>query len=185
MGAQGKLDKDAGSVACCARERLRTPIQRRHALSCDVLQLGCVDHRAVDAHAQIAAATPGHDAPEARAEPAGHPSLERELGRRAALRAHRPDALEHRRLGRTRRRRPRVAFELGVEQIGDQAVMADGAVVSGHAGAVEQRCARGASASRKPSRTVASHSSAVLEDRQGRDPDAAADQDRTASVGGA
>src|SRR5580704_15337770 len=31
MGSQGKLGKDAGSVACCARERPRTPIQRRHA----------------------------------------------------------------------------------------------------------------------------------------------------------
>jgi hypothetical protein len=27
---QGKPGKDAGSVACFARERLRTPIRRRH-----------------------------------------------------------------------------------------------------------------------------------------------------------
>ncbi|MFI5003867.1 MAG: N-acetyl-gamma-glutamyl-phosphate reductase [Solirubrobacterales bacterium] len=31
MGPQGKLGKDAGSVACSARERPRTPIQRSHA----------------------------------------------------------------------------------------------------------------------------------------------------------
>jgi hypothetical protein len=33
MGTQGKLGKDAVSVACYARERSRTPIQRRHACS--------------------------------------------------------------------------------------------------------------------------------------------------------
>jgi len=33
LGTQGKLVQDAGSVACYARERLRTPIQRRHAWS--------------------------------------------------------------------------------------------------------------------------------------------------------
>ena len=33
MGTQGKLGKDAGSVACYAREQPRTPIQRRHACS--------------------------------------------------------------------------------------------------------------------------------------------------------
>ena len=33
MSTQGKLGKDAGSVACYARERLRTQIQRRHACS--------------------------------------------------------------------------------------------------------------------------------------------------------
>jgi hypothetical protein len=37
MSTQGKLGKDAGSVACSARERPRTQIQRRHACS-------CVDH---------------------------------------------------------------------------------------------------------------------------------------------
>ena len=34
MGAQGKLDKDAGSDVCYPHERPRTPIQRRHARSC-------------------------------------------------------------------------------------------------------------------------------------------------------
>jgi hypothetical protein len=33
MGTQGKLGKDAGRVACYARERPRTPIQRRPACS--------------------------------------------------------------------------------------------------------------------------------------------------------
>src|SRR5882672_2928925 len=37
MSAQGKPGKDAGSVACYARERPRTQIQRRHARSCRVL----------------------------------------------------------------------------------------------------------------------------------------------------
>jgi dsRNA-specific ribonuclease len=31
LSSQGKLVKDAGSVACSARERPRTQIQRRHA----------------------------------------------------------------------------------------------------------------------------------------------------------
>jgi hypothetical protein len=30
LGTQGKPVKDAGSVACFARERPRTPIRRRH-----------------------------------------------------------------------------------------------------------------------------------------------------------
>src|SRR5271169_6295128 len=36
MGTQGKPGKDAGSVACYARERPRTPIRRSHACSCEV-----------------------------------------------------------------------------------------------------------------------------------------------------
>ena len=31
LSSQGKPGKDAGSVACYARERPRTPIRRRHA----------------------------------------------------------------------------------------------------------------------------------------------------------
>jgi hypothetical protein len=34
MGSQGKLVKDAASVACYAGERARTQIQRRHAGPC-------------------------------------------------------------------------------------------------------------------------------------------------------
>jgi hypothetical protein len=45
MGTQGKLGKDAVSVACYARERSRTPIQRRHACSYAVDPL---DHREDD-----------------------------------------------------------------------------------------------------------------------------------------
>ncbi len=50
----------------------------------DALELGGVDHGAVDAHAQVAAAAPGHHAAEAGAEAAGHAGLERELGGRGA-----------------------------------------------------------------------------------------------------
>src|ERR1035441_8723922 len=39
MSSQAKLGKDAGSVACYARERPRTQIQRRHACSCRVLSV--------------------------------------------------------------------------------------------------------------------------------------------------
>jgi hypothetical protein len=39
MSTQGKLGKDAGSVACLlARERLRTPIQRSHACSSTAME---------------------------------------------------------------------------------------------------------------------------------------------------
>src|SRR4051794_26047635 len=68
----------------------------------------------------------GHDAAEAGAEAAGHSGFEGELSGRVAFGAERPDCLEH--LGRAARVHGR-AVQLLPQQLGDEARMADGAVV--------------------------------------------------------
>ena len=97
-----------------------TPGQRRR-----------VDHRSVDADAQVAAAGRRDDAAEAGAEAARHRRLERELRRDVTLRAQRPDRLEHRRRAARVDDGVGVCVELCGEQLGDEAVMADRAVVGG------------------------------------------------------
>ncbi len=73
----------------------------------------------------------------------------------------------------------RVAVELLGEQLGDGPVVAGRAVVGRHACAVEQRGALGAGASRKPSSDGGGRRlRRVLQDRERRDADAAADEDR-------
>src|SRR5204863_5117997 len=59
-------------------------------------ELRCVEHRPVDAEADVARAG-GDDAAEARAIAAGHPRLERELGGDVTLGAQGTYRLQHRR----------------------------------------------------------------------------------------
>ena len=81
-----------------------------------------------------------------------------------------------------RRRRPRRRpVELLPEQFGDEPVVADRAVVGGHARVAQQRRALGVRGVAEPEQRggVAEH---VLPDRQRRDPDAAADEQRPPPV---
>ena len=115
------------------------------------LQRGRIDHRPVDAHADVALAR-GHHAAEARPEPAGHAGLQRELGGHPAFRAQRADRLEHGRrpAGVDRRRRDR--REQLAQRLGDQPGPPDRAVLGDHrGGAAEQLRAAGVrGAERKP-----------------------------------
>ena len=109
-------------------------------------------HRAVDAQPHVAVAG-RHDAAEAGAEPAGHAGLERELGRDLAVARTSPGPPRASPAGRTRTpRRRRRGLELVLEQLGDEAVVADAAVVGGHAARSCRSAAPAAwAASRKPS----------------------------------
>ena len=119
----------------------------------------------------------GDHAAEARAEPARHARLEREL-RRHAL-APRTARAPPRASAAARRRRPRsVGVELLPEQFGDEAVIADRAVV-GRDARVVAAAPRPRHARRRGTRAARGASgSVVLPDRQRRDPDPAADQQR-------
>ena len=112
----------------CASSGRRSSTLTRGApgVRVDVLELGGVDHRPVDADAQVAAAAARHDAAVAGAEAAGHAGLERELRGRARLRAQSartPSSIAGGPAGVDDR--VRVALELRGEQLGDEAVVAD------------------------------------------------------------
>ncbi len=161
-----------------------------------VLELGGVDHGALDAHAQVAPAAAGDDAAEAGAEAASHPGLQRELGGLGALGAERANGLEHRRGAAGVHGRVGVALELEREQLGDKSAAAHGAVVGGHARVSQQRGSRGVPAVAEAEQHGGSASSAIasfegpapqeriLPDRERRDPGAATHEDRAARIGG-
>ena len=83
--------------------------RRRRSVRTDVLELQLgVDHRAVDAHAQVAAAAPRHGAAVAGAEAAGHAGLQREL-RGHVARSRTSRARPRASAPGRRRRRPRAS----------------------------------------------------------------------------
>src|SRR3954447_15144835 len=145
---------------------------RRH-----LRERGGVDHGPVNADPHVAAVARRDDAAEARAEPACHARLERELSRHAALRAQRPHRLEHRRRPAGVDRRALVLVERGDEQVGDQALVADAAVVGRDARVGEQRRAgrvRGVAEAEQGGRGAGGGEQLVLPDRQRRGADPAA-----------
>src|SRR3954452_9969733 len=138
---------------------------------------GRVQHRPVDADPHVAAVARRDDAAEARADPARHPRLERELSRHAALRAQRPHRLEHRRRPAGVDRRVLVLVERCDEQVGDQALVADAAVVGRDARVGEERRAgrvRGVAEAEQGGRRAGGGEQLVLPDRQRRGADPAA-----------
>src|SRR3954447_2117690 len=144
-----------------------------------------VEHRPVDAQPHVAAVARGHDASEARPEPARHARLERELRRHAARIAQRPDRLEHgRRPARVDGRR-RVRVELGDEQVGHHAVVPGAAVVGRHPRVRQQRGplgVGGVAEAEQRRRRPAGGEQLVLPDRERRRGDATAAQERPATV---
>ena len=124
------------------------------------------------------------DAAEAGAEAARHPRLQRELGRHVAAGAQLSDGLEHR--GRTAG--VDLDVVVGVEplghQLGDQAMVADAAVVGRDLWGGEQHRSGGVGrvSEAKQRRRLAAE--LVLPDRQRRDPDATSDKQRRASLAG-
>src|SRR3954451_23174422 len=98
--------------------------RRSPRMRLDLVEQRGVEHRAVDADADVAPVARGDDAAEAGTESAGHPGLERELGRDRVLLAECPDRLEH------PRRPAGVDLDVrgGIEEVGDQAVVTHRAV---------------------------------------------------------
>ncbi len=155
----------------------------RSRVGVDVIELAGIDHRAVDAHAQVAAAALGHDAAVAGAEAARHARLECELRGHLALLAHRSHGFEHRCGATGVDGRVRVALQLLVEQLGDEPVVANRAVVARDARVAQQRGALGASRVAEAEQHADLAGERVLQDRERRDADAAADKQRAPSVG--
>ena len=142
------------------------------------LQRG-VEHRPVDAQPHVAGAR-RHDAAEAGAEPARHPRLERELGRHAL--APRTARAPPRASAAARRRRPRhdassssLSSSVTSPWIADRAVV--GRDPRRRAAAPRPRRAR-----RRGTRAAPARADDVLPDRQRRDPDPAADEQRPPAV---
>src|ERR1019366_8863355 len=143
-----------------------------------VVELRGVEHRPLDAQPHITA--PGRDhAAKARAEPAGHARLQRELGGNVVPGAQPADRFQHSRRAAGVDLDRGTAGQLCLQQVGHQALMAHAAVIGGQAGPAEQQRAlgmRGVAESKQCSRV---QSQLVLPDRQWRDPHPAADQQRT------
>ena len=129
----------------------------------------------VDAQPHVALAR-RHDAPEARAEPARHPRLERELGRHAL--APRTARAPPRASAAARRRRP--ALDPSISSLSSSVTSpwkpTEPSSVATR-GVAQQRRALGMRA-RRGSRAARGAPQHVLPDRQRRDPDAAADEQR-------
>src|SRR5271165_6457580 len=144
----------------------------------DPRELAGVEDGAVEAYPHVAASASRHHAAEAGAEAARHARLERELGRGAGALAQRPHRLEHG--GRTARihERPRAVAELLGEELRDGPLQAGRAVVGCEACPIEQPGALGVGAIAEAEQDRCGHREAFLQDREGGDADAAADEDR-------
>ena len=138
-----------------------------------------VEHRAVDAQPHVAVAR-RHDAAEAGAEPARHARLERELRRHAARGAQRAHRLEHRRRPAgvdLDARRVELRRSRSVTSPWWPTEPSSVATRAPRSSAAPSAC----SASRKPEQRRGRRAERVLPDRQRRDPDAAADEQRRAA----
>lgn len=102
------------------------------------LELGRVEDRPIQAHAQISAAALRYDTTKAGTEAARHTGLQGELGWGVRIRAQRSYALEHAGRPTGVDDRVRVALDLRGEQLGDEPVVAEGAIVGGDTCAVQQ-----------------------------------------------
>ena len=146
-----------------------------------VSSVGRVEHGPVDAQAHVAVAG-RDDAAEAGAEAARHAGLERELGGHVVLGAERAHGLEHRRrpagVDLARTSRPSSAASSSVTSPWwprEPSSVATRALV-------QQRRALGVRGVAEAEQRERRRAQRVLPDRQRRDPDAAADEDRPARL---
>ena len=177
--ARGDRVERAGAVDDRVRELDAAEVD--HALH-DALELGRVEHRAVDAQAHVAARGWGRRSRSRRRSRRPCPDSSASWAGTLALGAQRAHRLEHRRRAAGVDLGARVAAELGGQQVGDEAVVAGRAVVGRDAGAGDQRGALGVRRVAEAEQHERRGPERVAPDRQRRDPDAAADEDRPAPV---
>ena len=156
-----------GARARCRRTRVSSVVR--------------VEHRAVDAQAHVAAVGRRRRSRSRRRSRRPCPTRARAAPARALARTARA---RPRASPAARRRRPRRARRCRArrQQLGDEAVVADRAVVGRDPRAGSSAAPAACAASRKPSSVSRRGAERVLPDRQRRDADAAADEQRPAPV---